>query len=126
DSAPGKALPGELDREEALELADQIIEAQVPYVMLVGGEPTIAPYFFELAQKLADGGVLLKIETNGNKFGDAQAAKLPKEAIRSLQISIDGATQAVYSKQRPGGALGKAKNAARAGGAAGLPLEITF
>ncbi|MBI3551727.1 MAG: radical SAM protein [Elusimicrobia bacterium] len=126
DSAPGKALAGELTRVEALALADQIVAAQIPYVMVVGGEPTIAPHFFELAQRLADGGVLLKIETNGNRFSEAQAARLPKAAIRSVQVSIDGATQAVYARQRPGGDLGRVKKAARAVVKAGLPLEITF
>jgi len=98
----------------------------VPYVMLVGGEPTIVPHFFEVADRLANGGVLLKIETNGNKLSEADIKRLPKAAIRSLQVSIDGATKEVYAKQRPGGNLEKAKTACRAAVAAGLPLEITF
>jgi MoaA/NifB/PqqE/SkfB family radical SAM enzyme len=126
DSAPGRALPGELTREQSLDLAEQIIKAGVPYVMIVGGEPTIVPHFFEVALRLAAGGVFLKIETNGQKFAEADARRLPKGAVRSIQISIDGAMDRTYAKMRPGGELEKAKRAARAVVAAGHPLEITF
>lgn len=124
DSAPGRALPGELSREEALDLADQIIAAQVPYVMLCGGEPTIVPHFWPLAETLGRGGVWLKIETNGQSPLNFEALKrLP---IRSVQVSLDGATQAVYGKMRPGGSLEAALRTCRQLRQAGLPLEVTF
>jgi MoaA/NifB/PqqE/SkfB family radical SAM enzyme len=126
DSAPGRALPGELSREEALGLADQIVAAQVPYVMIVGGEPTIVPHFFEVAERLGQGGVLLKIETNGQKFSDADASRLSHQPIRSVQISIDGANETTYGRMRPGGSLDKIKQACRAVRRFGMPLEITF
>ena len=124
DSAPGRALPGELTREEALALAEQIVAAKVPYVMLCGGEPTIVPYFWELADVLSRGGTLIKIETNGQKPFPAE--RLSLEAVRSVQISIDGATAATYAKMRPGGELSLARAACEAVHKAGLPLEITF
>jgi MoaA/NifB/PqqE/SkfB family radical SAM enzyme len=46
--------------------------------------------------------------------------------IRSIQISLDGATEQVYASQRAGGSLAKAHAACRAVRAAGLPLEVTF
>jgi MoaA/NifB/PqqE/SkfB family radical SAM enzyme len=46
--------------------------------------------------------------------------------IRSIQISLDGATQETFAKQRPGGDLNKVLATCRAVRAAGLPLEITF
>ncbi len=123
DSAPGKALPGELTRGQALKLAGEIVAAGVPYAMIVGGEPTLAPHFADVCKTLSDGGVLLKIETNGNDF-NVDAVK--GFGIRSIQISIDGASQAVYGRQRINGMLDKAVEACRAVVAAGLPLEITF
>jgi MoaA/NifB/PqqE/SkfB family radical SAM enzyme len=126
DSAPGRALPDEMTREEAIEACASIIEAQVPYVMIVGGEPTIVPHFFEVAETLGRAGVLLKIETNGQTFGKAEAERLAALPVRSLQISIDGATAQTYAKMRPNGTLDKAVSACRAAAAAGLPLEITF
>ena len=41
-------------------------------------------------------------------------------------MSLDGDTQEVYERQRPGASLAKAHAACRAVREAGLPLEITF
>ena len=123
DSAPGKALPRELTRERALSLCREIVAAGVPYAMIVGGEPTLVPHFDAVCRTLSDGGVLLKIETNGMAF---DAAALKGLAVRSVQISLDGATPETFAKQRPGGDLAKVLASCRAVRAAGLPLEITF
>jgi MoaA/NifB/PqqE/SkfB family radical SAM enzyme len=123
DSAPGKALPHELSRERALSLAREIAAAGVPYAMIVGGEPTLVPHFAEVCRTLSDGGVLLKIETNGMAFDPAVLKGLQ---VRSVQISLDGATPETFAKQRPGGDLAKVLATCRAVVAAGLPLEITF
>ena len=55
DSAPGKALPHELSRERALSLCREIIDAGVPYAMIVGGEPTLVPHFAEVCRTLSEG-----------------------------------------------------------------------
>ena len=126
DSAPGKRLPDELSAEEALRVAGEIVANDVPYVMLCGGEPLTVPHFFELAEALGFAGVRLKIETNGQRFDDAVAARLARLPIRSIQVSLDGDTQEVYERQRPGGSLAKAHAACRAVRGVGMPLEITF
>ena len=54
------------------------------------------------------------------------AERLARLPIRSIQVSLDGDTQEVYERQRPGGSLAKAHAACRAVREAGLPLEITF
>ena len=126
DSAPGKRLPDELNVEEAMRVAADIARNEVPYVMLCGGEPLVVPHFFELAEALGAAGVQLKIETNGQRFDDAVAARLARLPVRSVQVSLDGDTQEVYERQRPGGSLAKAHAACGAARAAGLPLEVTF
>ena len=126
DSAPGKRLADELTREEALRLADELVASRVPYVMLCGGEPMVVPHFMEIAESLGSRGVDLKIETNGQRLDSATARRLARLPVRSVQVSLDGDTQAVYSGQRPGGSLEKAHAACRAIHDAGLPLEITF
>lgn len=126
ESAPGKRLPDELDRTEAMKVVDEIVRNEVPYVMLCGGEPLVAAHFFELAEALGAAGAQLKIETNGQRFDGEAARRLARLPIRSIQVSLDGDTQAVYERQRPGGSLTKAHAACRAVRAAGLPLEITF
>jgi MoaA/NifB/PqqE/SkfB family radical SAM enzyme len=126
ESAPGKRLSDELDAAEALELVDEIVRSGVPYVMLCGGEPLVVPHFFALAEALGQAGVQLKIETNGQRFDAEVAERLARLPIRSVQISLDGDTQEVYERQRPGASLAKAHAACRAVRAAGLPLEVTF
>ena len=126
DSAPGKALADELVAAEALRVAREIVRAEVPYVMLCGGEPLIVPHFFAVAEILGRAGVQLKIETNGLELDATAAARLARLPIRSVQVSLDGDSQATYGRQRPGGRLETAHAACRAVRDAGLPLEITF
>lgn len=126
DSAPGRKLPDELTRDEALNLAGDIIASGVPYVMLCGGEPLVCGHFFEVADKLGAAGIDLKIETNGQRFDAAAARRLAKLPVRSVQVSLDADTQETYARQRPGGVLARAHEACRAARDAGLPLEITF
>jgi len=126
DSAPGKRLANELQAAEARRIAEEIVAESVPYVMLCGGEPLVVPHFFDVAETLGQAGVQLKIETNGQRFDDAVARRLAKLPIRSIQVSLDGDTQGVYERQRPGGSLAKAHAACRAVRDAGLPLEVTF
>ncbi len=126
DSAPGKRLPNELDAAEAMRLATAIVAEGVPYVMLCGGEPLVVPHFFAVAETLGRAGVQLKIETNGQRFDATAARRLAGLPIRSIQVSLDGDTQEIYERQRPGGSLAKAHAACRAARDAGLPLEVTF
>jgi MoaA/NifB/PqqE/SkfB family radical SAM enzyme len=126
DSAPGKRMADELTAAEAMRLAEDIVRSEVPYVMLCGGEPMIVPHFLAVAEYLGQAGVQLKIETNGQLFNAATAARLARLPIRSIQISLDGDTQETYARQRPGASLAKAHAACRAVREAGLPLEVTF
>ena len=126
ESAPGKRLPDELTRDELMKVVGDIVRNEVPYVMLCGGEPLVAPHFFELAEALGAAGIQLKVETNGQRFDAEAAQRLARLPVRSIQVSLDGDTQEVYVRQRPGGSLAKAHAACRAVRAAGLPLEITF
>ena len=126
DSAPGKRLSDELGADEALRVVGEIIRNEVPYVMLCGGEPLVVPHLFEIAEALGAAGVELKIETNGQRLDAGIAERLARLPVRSIQVSLDGDTQAVYERQRPGGSLAKAHAACRAIRAAGLPLEVTF
>jgi len=125
-SAPGKALRDELDAGEALRVAADIVASEVPYAMLCGGEPLVVPHFLDVAEALGRGGVELKVETNGQRLDDVTLKRLARLPIRSIQVSLDGDTEATYAKQRAGGSLAKAHAACRAIRAAGLPLEVTF
>jgi MoaA/NifB/PqqE/SkfB family radical SAM enzyme len=126
ESAPGKRLPDELNADAAMAIADEIVRNEVPYVMLCGGEPLVAPHFFAIAEVLGAAGVRLKIETNGQMFDEKVAERLARLPVRSIQVSLDADSQEVYARQRPGASLAKAHAACRAVRSVGLPLEITF
>lgn len=125
-SAPGKRLPDELSSGEAIRLADDILAAQVPYVMLCGGEPLVVAHWLDLAERLGAGGVQLKIETNGQRLDPTHIERLARLPIRSVQVSLDADTQETYARQRPGGSLARVHAACRWVREAGLPLEVTF
>lgn len=126
ESAPGKRLPDELDAADARRVADQIIGAEVPYVMLCGGEPLLAPHCLTIAERLGAAGVRLKLETNGQRCTDAVVARLAQLPLRSVQVSLDADSPEVYRRQRAGGELERAHAACRALRAAGVPLEVAF
>jgi len=126
DSAPGKPFPDELTAAEAIRLVDDIVANEVPYVMLCGGEPFVVPHFLAAAERLGGAGVKLKIETNGQKLDGEAAARLARLPIRSIQVSLDGDSEDVYRRQRPGGSLAKAHAACQVIREAGMPLEVTF
>jgi MoaA/NifB/PqqE/SkfB family radical SAM enzyme len=115
-----------LDLGATLAVVEQILAEDIPYVMLCGGEPLVCPHFWTIANALGAGGVLLKIETNAQLLDDEALKRLAELPIRSLQVSVDGDTQEVYQKQRPGASLKKTHGACALIRAAGLPLEVTF
>ena len=61
ESGPGKAFRDELSREEALRIIDDLMDHEVPYLSLSGGEPMLHPHFFELVERVTSRGSQLKI-----------------------------------------------------------------
>ncbi|MFA6003095.1 MAG: radical SAM protein [Elusimicrobiota bacterium] len=126
DSSPGGRLPNELSRAEALHVASQIVQAEVPYVAFGGGEAALSGHFFDVAEALGRGGVQLKVETNGQRIRDRDLVRLAALPIRSVQVSLDAVTQTAYAKLRPTGSLEAALRTARKVRELGMPLELTF
>lgn len=108
ESGPDKAWRDELRRDEALELARSITASGIPYVAFGGGEPLGVTHCWELFERLTDGGVALKIETDGSHIDDVAADRLAALAVQCVQISVDGATAATHERVRPGSSFGAA------------------
>jgi MoaA/NifB/PqqE/SkfB family radical SAM enzyme len=102
ESGPDKAWRDELSRDEALELAGAICEAGIPYVAFGGGEPLGVAHSWEVFDRLAAGGVALKLETDGSRIDDAAADRIAALGVDCVQISIDGATATTHERMRPG------------------------
>lgn len=102
ESGPHAGWKDEFDRDEALDLVDQIIALAIPYVAFGGGEPLGVPHCWDIFERLADAGVAIKLETNGRHIDDAAASRLNSCGIQCVQISVDGATAETHELVRPG------------------------
>lgn len=102
ESGPTRAWTDELTREEALDLARRLIEADIAYVAFGGGEPLGVPHALELLELLSREGVSLKLETDGSHIDAAVADRLARLDVLCTQISVDGATAATHERVRPG------------------------
>ena len=126
ESGPDRAWRDELGREEALELAQRVVESGIPYVAFGGGEPLGVPHCWEIFERLAEGGVALKIETDGSRIDERAAERLARLGVECVQISVDGATAATHERVRPGGSFSAATGAIRRLVARGLAPQLVF
>ena len=126
ESGPDRAWRDELSRAEALELAQRIVAAGIPYVAFGGGEPLGAPHFWELIERLAAGGVALKIETDGSRIDDAAADHMARLGVQCVQISVDGASAATHERVRPGSSFEAATSAIRRLASRGVAPQLVF
>ena len=126
ESGPDKAWRDELGRAEALELSGRIVDFGIPYVAFGGGEPLGVPHCWELFERLAAGGVALKIETDGSHIDDTAAERLARLGVECLQISVDGASAATHERVRPGSSFAAAIAAIRRLAARGLAPQLVF
>ncbi len=126
DSGPDKAWADELDRREALALAQDIVSTGVPFVAFGGGEPLGVAFCWELFEALSSAGVALKIETDGGLIDDAAADRLAAMRVECVQISVDGATAETHARVRPGSSFAAAIGAIERLVARHAPPQFVF
>lgn len=126
ESGPNAAWPEELGEKEAMEVCRQIIDLQIPYVAFSGGEPLLYPAFWHVCEALSGKNIAIKIESNGHLIDNETAIRLASLGLRSIQISVDGASQEAYSKMRSGAKLDKSLNAIKRLIKQGVDTEIVY
>jgi len=126
ESGPGKAFRDELSREEALRIIDDLMDHEVPYLSLSGGEPMLHPHFFELVERVTSRGSQLKIETNGHFLTPDASRRLKDLGVKAVQVSLDGASSATFGRMRVRGEFDRTLGGIRNLVAAGVPVEINF
>ena len=126
ESGPGAAWADELRSDEALDLAQRIVEAGIPYAAFGGGEPLGVAHCWHLFERLTAGGVALKLETDGSRIDDAAADRLAELAVQCVQISVDGATAATHERVRPGSSFAAATSAIKRLVERGQPPQFVF
>lgn len=126
ESGPGKAFKDELDDEQAFAVLRQAIDLEVPYIALSGGEPMLHPRFFDLVELAARRGAQLKIETNGAYLTKEACGRLKALDVKSVQVSLDGASRATFNKMRVRGDFDRVIQGIGNLRDAGVPLEINY
>jgi mycofactocin radical SAM maturase len=119
-SSSGRRDPRELTTAECTELVDTFERMQVFYVNIGGGEPTVRPDFFDLVDYATAHHVGVKFSTNGVKITRAIAQRLTGSDYVDVQVSIDGATEAVNDAVRGAGSFATAIRAMENLAAAGM------
>jgi MoaA/NifB/PqqE/SkfB family radical SAM enzyme len=122
----GHSMPDEMTRDEALSLCRQIVELKIPYVAISGGEPLLCPHLFDVCEAIRGNDISLKIETNGEFIDEHVARRLADLKLRSVQISLDGATAETHERLRLAGNWEKAVAACKNLLQYGVNTEIVF
>jgi radical SAM protein with 4Fe4S-binding SPASM domain len=104
ESGPGIHHPGELSTDEALGVIDQLAEAGLLILAFSGGEPLLRRDIFQLIERAVERSLIVNVATNGAIMGDRLAKRLRTAGIRSITVSLDGATAEThdYFRQFPG------------------------
>lgn len=88
-----------MDFEKAKIAVSELKRRNVKRIILIGGEPTIYPYFIELIQYIKESGIYVSVATNGRKFKDVSFAKQVLDAgIDHIDISLKAFTESEYKK----------------------------
>ena len=122
----GHSMPDEMTKEQALDFCRQIAELNVPYMAISGGEPLLCPHIFDVCEFIRNNNISLKIETNGEFIDEQTARKLAEFKLRSVQISLDGATPETHEKLRLAGDWKKSIAACKYLIKHGVNTEIVF
>ncbi len=92
-SRAGEARENELSLEEALNVADDLIELGCQQLSLIGGEVFLYKGWEKIARRLTDNKILVNIITNGYLMGDKQIEEIKYSKISNVIISVDGMTE---------------------------------
>jgi len=90
------------------------------------GEPLLCPHIFDVCQSIRNSNISLKIETNGEFVDEKIARRLAELKLRSVQISLDGATPETHERLRLRGDWQKAVAACKYLVEYGANTEIVF
>jgi len=123
-SSSGEPAAGELSREEALELVEQLHEAKVFQVNFGGGEPFMRPDFEEILDACHGRGIMTCISTNGTLIDAARVERLSRSRLVAIQVSMDGATRETCDAIRGRGVYDRAIEAIKLLAASAIPTSI--
>ena len=88
-----------MDINDAKLAVDELQNNGIKRIVLIGGEPTIYPYFFELLSYIREKEIPVYIPTNGRIFHNMEMAeKISKIGIDGVDVSIKAVDKEEYLK----------------------------
>ncbi len=75
--------------EEALDLVDQMARANIPLILMTGGEPLTRGDFFHISEYAASKGIKLVLSTNGTLIDRETARRLADIGFAYVGVSLD-------------------------------------
>lgn len=110
-SRAGDARADELSTEECFDLVDQLAEAGIGEVSLIGGEAYLRSDWLDIARRINDRGMLCTVTTGGYGISAETARQMRRAGIARVSVSIDGLEE---THDRLRGVPGSFKQAFRA------------
>jgi mycofactocin radical SAM maturase len=123
-SASGEPAEGELTTAEALDLVEQLHQAQVFQINFGGGEPFMRPDFEEILDACHSRGIMTCISTNGTLLTKERVDRLAASRLVAIQVSMDGASPATCDAIRGNGVYDRAIEALKLLAATAIPTSI--
>ena len=120
-----KPSPDELTTQEAFDVIDQLADLGAFLLILDGGEPLQRDDFLEIARRGNEKGLVTVVGSNGTLIDLDMAQRMKDAGIKSVAISLDGATPEIHDTFRgEEGTFKKALEGARACKTVGLPIQF--
>lgn len=98
-SRAGEARQDELSTAEALDLVQQMAEAGIGEVTLIGGEAFLRKDWLEIAAEINRCGMICTLTTGGYGISAELARRIKQAGLASVSVSIDG-MEASHDAQR--------------------------
>ena len=108
----GERDESELTMPRMLELAGELKRAGCQNVSLTGGEPLLRRGWPELARRLADLGIRVKIVTNGILVDQQTVDRMAEAGVMGVSVSLDGLREAHDALRVPAASMGSRFDAA--------------
>lgn len=95
-----KALPHELDTDEAKRLVEELADAGVVVIAFSGGEPLMRKDFFEVAAHAHKHDIYVALASNGTLITPEMAGRIKGAGVEYVEISVDGKDAASHDAMR--------------------------
>jgi MoaA/NifB/PqqE/SkfB family radical SAM enzyme len=94
--------PASYSQDDAFDIAERVIRADIFHVFFTGGEPLLVPYVFALAKRLLEGQVTITIATNGslieNRISEITELANAYGKYFTLQVKLDTVQPSQYQR----------------------------